>query len=334
MPSVSSVTFHYVLKALEMKTNISIAEMLNEINISIEELHQKESMKSYKLSAVFRYCMTTTKNPNLALEIGESIPYQSLGILGYLLLNARDLKQMIEKFNSYQKLVSKHLKFNFYEDESFYKFTIYINENKHIPIPSYHAQVHLSGILSILTKVLGQKVFPAYTYFAHDRENDLEILQGIFGKNISFGKDENSIFFKKDALNIPINNSNPAMLHYFESQANSILSLIEDSSWFSKTEKEILKNIGDYKITIDFIASNLHISVRALQKHLKEESKSFSEALANVRQKLAKHYIVHTKLDDMTIAFLLGYSDVSSFYRAYKKYNKSTPKDLRLGTTR
>ena len=329
MASVSSVTFHYVLKALEMKTDISIQEMINEVDLSLEDLREKETIKSYKLSAIFRYCMEKTENPNLALEIGQSIPYQSLGILGYLLLNAQDLKQMIEKFNSYQKLVSKHLKFNFYEDDKFYKFTIYINENKHIPVPSFHAQVHLCGILSILTKILGKKVIPAYTYFAHNQQNDIGMLQEIFGKNIFFEKDENTIYFKKDELNIPLNNSNPAMLGYFEAQANNILSILENSTWFSKTEKEILKNIGDHEISIDFVASNLDISVRTLQNYLKAESKSFSLALSNVRQRLAKHYILNTKLDDSTISFLLGYSEVSSFYRAYKKYNNTTPKELR-----
>ena len=52
---------------------------------------QNESVKSYKLSAIFRYCMEKTNNPNLAFDIGQSIPYQSLGIWGYLLMNAKDL---------------------------------------------------------------------------------------------------------------------------------------------------------------------------------------------------------------------------------------------------
>jgi AraC-like DNA-binding protein len=160
----------------------------------------------------------------------------------------------------------------------------------------------------------------------------MKILQDIFGKNIFFERDENAIYFKKDELNTPVNNSNPAMLGYFEAQANTLLSLIEESSWFSKTEKEILKNIGDHAISVELVASNLDISVRTLQNYLKAESKSFSEALTNVRSRLAKHYILNTKLDDGSISILLGYSEVSSFYRAYKKWSGATPKELRQTT--
>ncbi len=329
MAEVSSVTFHYVLKTLEAKTGISLTELLQIVDLTHTDIQQSETIKSYKLSAIFRYCMEKTNNPNLAFDIGKSIPYQSLGILGYLLLNTQDLKQMIEKFSTYQKLISAHLKFHFIEDEQYYKFAIYINENRYIPVPSFHAEVHLSAILSILSQILGQKVLPEYTNLAYPKQNDQISYHEVFGSNINFEQDENAIFFKKSKLSIPVSNANPTMYEYFETQVNTILSKLEKNSWFHKTQKEILKNIGDQNITVEFIAKSFGVSTRTLQNYLKAESKTFLEALTSVRKKLAKHYILNTNLDDTTIAFLLGYSEVSSFYRAYKKWNNTTPKKFR-----
>jgi AraC-like DNA-binding protein len=329
MAEVSNVTFHYVLKTLELKTQISMKEMLEEINLDLATLEQKKKIKSYKLAAIFRYCMEKTDNPNLALELGQSISYQSLGILGYLLLNAKDLKEMIEKFSTYQKLVSNFLKFSFFEDTNYYKFAIYINENRYIPVPSFHAEVHLSAILSILTQILGQKVLPAKVCFAYAKQTDSPLYGEIFGQNIHYEEEENAIYFQKDELCIQVNNANPAMLSFFETQANELLNEFTEDSWFAKVEKEILKDIGDKDISINVVASNLNLSARTLQNYLKNESKTFSSALTNVRKKLAKHYIEHSQLDDGTIAFLLGYTEVSSFYRAFKKWYNCTPKQLR-----
>lgn len=329
MAEVSSVTFYYVLKALEMKTKISVEEMAGFVDLKVDELEKDGTIKSYKLSAIFRYCMEKTNNPNLAFDIGESIPYQSLGILGYLLLNASDLKDMIEKFHTYQKLVSKHLKFHFFEEEEYYKFAIYINENRYIPVPSFHAEVHLSSILNILSQILGQKVIPAYTTFSYTQQENILRYYEIFGKKIYFEEDENAIYFKKDELCTPVNNADPMMLGFFEAQASKILADLENNTWFNKVEKEILKNIGDKDITIDFVASNLGLSVRTLQNYLKKESKKFSDALNNVRKNLAEHYLKNTNLDDITISFLLGYSEVSSFYRAFKRWYAKTPKELK-----
>lgn len=330
MPKVSNVTFQYVIKALEMKTNISIEEMLKNQEIALDDLKNDKKIESYKLSAILKYCMEKTNNPNLALELGQSIPYQSLGLLGYLLSNAKNLGEMIEKFNTYQKLVSSHLKFNFSENEKYYKFAIYINENKYIPVPRFHAEVHLSAILTILTEILGQRVVPDKTHFSYSKQNDSEVYKQVFGKNIYHDEDKNVIFFDKSRLNIPVNNANPEMLNFFESQIVNIISAIEDESWFSKVKKEILKNIGDKDITINAIASNFDLSVRTLQNYLKNESKTFSEALSSVRKELSYHYIKNSKLDDISISIFLGYSEVSSFYRAFKSWTQKTPKEVRI----
>lgn len=327
MTEVSSVTFHYVLKALEKITNISIKNMLNVVDLSSEVLSKHDGkIDSKKLSFIFRYCMKESNNKALALHIGQAVSYQSLGLLGYLLLNTSNLKQMIEKFNYYQKIISGYFKFQFFDDKVYYKLAIYINENPMIPVPSFHAQVHLSSIISILTQILGQKVTPEFTYFSQEKDENITEYQKIFGENIFFSKDENAIFFKKDKLNIKVKNPNSSMLEYFENEAKKILDEQEQKSWYSKVEKEIFKNIGEKEITIDLISSNLGITPRTLQNYLKTENKTFREALGKIRQKLAQHYIDNTKMDLGTISFLLGYSEPSSFFRAYKKWNKKTPK--------
>jgi AraC-like DNA-binding protein len=331
MTEVSGITFQYVIKALETNTGISADEMLEQAGMD-GTVFKAEKIDSGRLSAVFRYCMEKTDNPYLALDIGQSVPYQSLGLLGYLLLNTANLKQMIEKFSRYQQLVSRLMKFNFADDGKYYKFAVYINENKNIPVPAYHAEVHLSAILNVLSQILGKQVVPAFVYFSQGRVKDARRHHELFGEHIFFEKDENAVFFKKDELAIPVGNANRSMLEYFEAQANGILREMENSSWFSRVEKEILKNIGDRSVTIELVAESLNVGVRTLQNYLKGEGRSFSQALANVRQSLAEHYIRNTKLTDADISAMLGYSEVSAFYRAYKKWKLSTPKQLRSGS--
>lgn len=123
------------------------------------------------------------------------------------------------------------------------------------------------------------------------------------------------------------------MLGYFENQANAILYDLNETSWYSKVKTIILKNIGDEDIGIEFVAKHLCLSVRTLQNYLKAEEKSFTQAFTSVRMQLAKHYLQTTKLDYTSIALLLGYSEASSFFRAFKKWNKQTPSKLKQNFT-
>ncbi|XPV67926.1 MAG: AraC family transcriptional regulator ligand-binding domain-containing protein [Halarcobacter sp.] len=331
MAKISSITFHYVLKSLEKNSLISIDEMLEQVDLSKKVLlSQSSQIESSKLSDIFVYCMERSGDYTLALKIGSSITYHSLGVLGYLMLNAKNLKEVIEKFDYYQKLISGFIKFHLSKSEDYYKISIYINENPMIPVPSFHAEVHLSAILAILTQISGHKIVPNKTYFTIDSLNNFEKYESIFGKNIYLNKNENAIFFQIDRLDINVSDSNPAMLEYFEAQANKILEDMQISSWYSKVKKEILKTIGENDITIEFIAKKLSVSTRTLQYNLKDENKKFRDALLSVRMQLANHYIKNTKMDFTSIAFFLGYSEASSFFRAYKKYYKQTPKSFEV----
>ncbi|RXJ81731.1 AraC family transcriptional regulator [Arcobacter sp. F2176] len=331
MAQVSSITFHYILKALEKSTLISIDEMLNQVNLSKNVL-LKEDIKidSSKLSDIFNYCMKKSGDYTLSLKIGSSITYHSLGILGYLLLNAKNLKEVIEKFDYYQKIISGFIKFHLIKDEQYYKMLIYINENPMIPVPNFHAEVHLSAIMAILNQIIGYKITPDLTSFSIGSLENIEKYKDIFGENIIFNKSENAILFKMDKLNIEINNSNPVMLEHFESQANNILETMQISTCYSKVKREILKNIGENEISIELIANRLHVSIRTLQYNLKAENKKFRDALLSVKMQLANHYIKNTKMDFGSIAILLGYKESSSFFRAYKKYYNQTPKSFEV----
>lgn len=328
MAKVSSVTFHYVLKALQMHCDITIDEMLQEVDLNKESIFNTDSkIDSSCLSAIFKYCMKKSNDYSLSLKIGSSITYHSLGILGYLMLNTNSLKEMIEKFNHYQKLISGFIKFHLDIYKQYYKLTIYINENPMIPVPSFHAEVHLCAILSILSQIIDEKIVPDKTYFSQKKISNIKEYEKIFGSNIFFEKSENAIFFNEQNLKKVVNNSNPAMLEYFQIQANKILEDLKESSCYSKVKKEILKNIGECDITIDFIAKKLNMSVRTLQYNLKEENKKFRDALLVVKMNLANHYIKNSNMDISSIALYLGYSEPSSFFRAYKKYFKKTPKE-------
>jgi AraC-like DNA-binding protein len=331
MAKISSITFHYVLKALEKNSFISIDEMLNQVDLSKNVLLKEDSqIDTSKLSDIFNYCMKKSGDYTLSLKIGNSITYHSLGILGYLLLNVKNLKEVIEKFDYYQKLISGFIKFHLSKDEQYYKMVIYINENPMIPVPNFHAEVHLSAIMAILNQIIGYKITPDLTSFSIGSLENIEKYKDIFGDNIVLNKNENAILFKIDKLNIEINNSNPVMLEYFEAQANKILETMQVSTWYSKVKREILKNIGEHDITIEFIANRLNTSTRTLQYQLKAENKKFRDALLSVKMQLANHYIKNTKMDFGSIAIFLGYKESSSFFRAYKKYYNQTPRNYEV----
>lgn len=72
----------------------------------------------------------------------------------------------------------------------------------------------------------------------------------------------------------------------------------------------------------------LAVSVLKLQMELKEEGVIFTGLLTQIREELAKKYLVENySVEEIT--YLLGYSEPSVFRKAFKKWSGQTPKEFR-----
>lgn len=90
-----------------------------------------------------------------------------------------------------------------------------------------------------------------------------------------------------------------------------------DESFSAKVRNVLVEFLPAGKSTIDDVSLSLGMSKRSLQRKLKEEDTTFQKQLNHVRELLAKNYIQNTQLSSEDIAYLLGYQDLNSFFRAF-----------------
>lgn len=67
------------------------------------------------------------------------------------------------------------------------------------------------------------------------------------------------------------------------------------------------------------------MSVRSLQRRLREEGTSFQEVLDETRKEMALSQLRDARLDAEAVAFVLGFSHINSFYRAFRRWTGMTP---------
>jgi AraC-like DNA-binding protein len=73
----------------------------------------------------------------------------------------------------------------------------------------------------------------------------------------------------------------------------------------------------------------MHMSSRTIQRLLKKESTTFATLLDDVRINLAKQFLSDPRTDLTEIAFLLGFSELSTFSRAFKRLTGQSPSQYR-----
>lgn len=331
MPQVAAVALHFLLKALEQSQKLDMDEMLKSIAVDKEIFDQPNArVDSKKMSELLHFAMQRTCDPHLPLYLGEMVNPNSLGLLGYLLINAPTVGKMLEKLHQYHRLIGEHLNFSFSETGTRYRLAVSIGGNPLIPMPVFQAQIHLSAILSLIRQVSGRQVFPTRTHFQHARPDDLHEYRRLFGERVAFVTPENALFFSKDDLEIALEFSNRSMLHYFESEAEKVLRDLSDDTLKARVQKHILLNLGDSSLSLELTAKSLGIGLRTLQNGLASEGAGFREILAQVRTHMAEHYLLETSLDVETIALYMGYAESPVFIRAFKQWKGMTPNQFRL----
>jgi len=67
------------------------------------------------------------------------------------------------------------------------------------------------------------------------------------------------------------------------------------------------------------------MSTRTFTRHLAEEETTFGEILERLRLHLASRYLAENRMLAQQIAWSLGYSELSAFIRAYKRWAGTTP---------
>src|SRR5690606_24299371 len=81
----------------------------------------------------------------------------------------------------------------------------------------------------------------------------------------------------------------------------------------------------------DWIAQELHTSPQTLRRRLKQESTSFQEIKDLLRRDMAIYYLSHQELPINDIAERVGFTEPSTFHRAFKKWTGVTPGAWREG---
>lgn len=71
------------------------------------------------------------------------------------------------------------------------------------------------------------------------------------------------------------------------------------------------------------------MSPRTLQRRLGEAAISFQQLVEETRRELACHYLKHSSVELNEAAFLLGYEDANSFFRAFHRWEDTSPGEWR-----
>ena len=112
----------------------------------------------------------------------------------------------------------------------------------------------------------------------------------------------------------------------FTRHADALLEKLRaDTSIRAQIEAQILPKMHEGSISMDKVAHDIAMSRQTLYRRLKDEGVTFAEIHDDLRQRMAVEYLAGQKVTVNETAYLLGFSEASSFVRAFKRWTGFSP---------
>ena len=163
-------------------------------------------------------------------------------------------------------------------------------------------------------------------------EHEKEYWQ-LFACTVTFDAPETALIFDEKYLDFPIMQSDPKMREFLKVSPANLLARPEERNTMTATIRSLLgRDFSQDFPEFDWLAEQVHLAPQSLRRKLREEGTNFQEIKDSLRRDTAIGLLDRSELSIQEIAEKMGFSEASTFHRAFKKWTGLTPGDYRKGS--
>ena len=197
------------------------------------------------------------------------------------------------------------------------------------PEPPTLIDVCFAWIVAIGRRGIGRRINPARVEFKR-AESNRQLYEKHFDCPVNFGAPQNMLLFRREDLAQPFLTHNPDLLEMVAPQLEAELTQqLRDKSLKEQVKGILKKFLAGQRPKLDDVAAELRVSTRTLQRRLLVEQITFQDLVEEARRELAQHYLLQSSLELNETAYLLGYEDPNSFFRAFHRWEGTSPGEWR-----
>ena len=280
-----------------------------------------------ELFALYRGLAEVSRDPGIGLKLGTEQRLERYDPIAIAAVLARSLRDALERLARYKRLTCPediHLAER--GDECGVQFQWLLAEEMEPPLL---VDICFAWMVSIARRGIGAPV-SAKRLELRGAARNRQMYESHFGCPVKFGARQNTIVFDRADLDRPFLTHNADLFATVAPQLEAELSRALASKAIGEQVKGVLKReMAGRRPGINDVARELRLSSRSLQRKLVEEGATFQQLMQESRRELARHYLLHSSLELKETAYLLGYEDPHSFFRAFQDWEGSSPGEWR-----
>jgi len=267
----------------------------------------------------------------LGIRLGLSGQPRQFGVVGYMVSSCGTLGQALARYQRYQDLLQGGL----IARSRLKDGVLHMRWTQAVANTPLASEFSLAVFVALCRVLIGRAVTPIRAGLPFPRPQDVGVYQALLGCPVDFERDAIELAIPAHLLALPISSKDPYLLRLLEQQAQALLAQqpqVEDREtgvFFQRVQEQVLESMKNGDASAESVAHALGCSLRTFYRQLRSAGYSYRGLLAHTRQSLARQYLADPALAQTDVALLLGYSEQSSFIRAFRSWTGMTPGEYR-----
>ena len=270
-----------------------------------------------------------TGDNNFGLHVGETVNPTAFDVVGYCALNSSTLGDAFARVARYHSIWTDGALFTL-ERSSETSAIIYQYLDNSLSEHRQDSEMTLATVTALCRNMAAPDFTPTAVEFQHDAPDDISEHVRLFRCPIKFAAPSNRLSFNSISLSHPIERADASLCALLDRHAEELLAKYPPrDSLIDQVRSIIAREFRGGDPSLERVADQLGLTPRTLQRKLHEMGTSHNELLDQMRRQLAMRYLREREMAICEVAYLLGFSESSSFHRAFKRWTGVTPKEFR-----
>jgi AraC-like DNA-binding protein len=280
------------------------------------------------LARLMQCASDASDDPAFGLTVARHVSPTTLHALGFSLLASESLHAAFLRLVRYYRIVSDAIVIELDKTKNDYRLNVYFNGDD-TPVTDAWIDAGMATLVMICRWLHGDEFAPLRVCLSRPEPKSNAAFDDYFNCRIDYDSEHNSLIFEKSSVNKELPTGNAELAYQNDKIVSDYLARFDNTRLSERVRAIFIERLVTGKFSEEQIAEQLNLSLRSLQRRLRDEQTSYQQLLDETRLELSLQYINRTSLSVAQIAPLLGFSDSSNFNRAFKRWLGISPSKYR-----
>lgn len=323
--NVLSTTAKTIIQYLS-KRGLCVKDIQAALNFEFNDLDSPDSTLPLVIyQRLWELALTHTQDTQLGLRLALKPYNNEMNLVSHVFFNSENLQEGLKQYIRYFALINNSVQVELHTTE---RQAILQYKCEH---PANYCLQDMEHTLALSVMRIKEHLNPKSTvaldevHFQHTNTTSA-LYDKVFQCPVKFNQPSSALIFEKRYLEYVFPQKSTHLFNFLKSHLEKLLIRVKrDENFKQQVFRLIEKFLASGSVDAANIAEEMHMSRHTMYRRLKAEGVSYHELLDEVRKNKAINLLKSKQHTLSEIAFLLGFSELSAFSRAFKKWTGQTP---------